>query len=555
MSDESESYTRTDVPRPRIARRVVSFHRAMTGDAPDQMPQGWRRVPVAAYRYVVLFIELFQTTELMRRASALTYTTILSIFPLLALLSSTATLFYTEAKEEQFMQMIEKQFLPSVSPDVSRPLTAAESALLREQLEFNERVRNFFTGTSEKFRASAGGIGVFGFLGLLIAAGILYYSIESVVNETWQTVHRRRWTQTVTNFVMVLVFTPVLIALSIAANSLVIILLDPDLEVVVHEQQRQRAALVEQAPGPARPAPAPMGPRMDADGGEVLVAPTPAMAVAATSPQPGSATVVSPLVLKLRYLTVSFEFLIPFIPLLINTLFIMLAFIFLPATRVKLHHALVGALVTALLWEVARWMFFYYVKDSTINRSLADAIGLSVVFLLWIYISWLILLIGNLVVYVSQNFEALWRERSVASHILIDGRLLVSVMALLARRFVRAGGGVSEREIRERLGIPQKEFQVMASRLMRAGLVTATADDGLQVAHPPENIRLREILALGCDISSLPEARRGDGGVASVLRWLQEQTLAMGEEMTLGALMRTASAGSGAPGEGAPHNG
>jgi membrane protein len=201
-----------------------------------------------------------------------------------------------------------------------------------------------------------------------------------------------------------------------------------------------------------------------------------------------------------------------------------MAYAFLPNTKVKFTAALAGGFAAATLWELARYGFFYYVYMSTVNRTLADALGLSVIFLIWVYITWMILLIGNLVVYVTHNYSALWSERRGGGEMMLDGRLLVATMLLVARRFKHHAPGYSEHEIRERLALRKDEFLQIIARLMRAGFVVRLDNGSYHLAQPPEDIRVRDLLEMGCNLARLPIANR-IGPVSASLVQLQKETL------------------------------
>jgi len=468
---------------------------------PGHEAPGWKLALAYVYQYIYLIVQGVQRTELPRRAAALTYTTILSIFPLLAVVSSSASLFYNEAREDRFMSWISTQLLPA-GVNSARPSSEEESDVVKKQKEFTEGVQTFFRETAGKFRASATGIGVFGFIGLLVASGMLFLSIESVVNETWKSTHRGGLVRSLTNFVTVLVMTPLIIGLAIAGTTIGVSFLS--------EEKPPAVELVEgQAP--------PAGIR----------------APITQAPPPGTLG-------RMREITRGFGFLLPLLPVLLNGIILGAAYAFLPKTPVRLRYAFLGGLLASALWELARFGFAYYVYQSSINRNLADAIGLSVVFLIWIYITWMILLTGNLFAYTSQNFRSLWSEKRTGEQLFLDGRLMVICMALLARRFRSQGGGMKEDELRISLGLREEAFRELISRLRRANMVTTLVGDGVAIAHPPEQIALRDLLGLGCNVLDLPIARRGRSASLPIFQFLQEKMIELGGDWTLADLISTA---------------
>jgi membrane protein len=70
-----------------------------------------------------------------------------------------------------------------------------------------------------------------------------------------------------------------------------------------------------------------------------------------------------------------------------------LVFYFVPNTRVRFRDVWLGALVTGLLWHLALIGFSWYVRDLS-RFSIHGSIAAVVVFLLWVYVSSVILLYG-----------------------------------------------------------------------------------------------------------------------------------------------------------------
>ncbi|MEO6236501.1 MAG: YihY/virulence factor BrkB family protein, partial [Vicinamibacterales bacterium] len=71
-----------------------------------------------------------------------------------------------------------------------------------------------------------------------------------------------------------------------------------------------------------------------------------------------------------------------------------LIFYFVPNAKVRFRDVWVGAVVTGLAWRGALVAFSWYVKDLTRFSNVHGSIAAVVVFLLWIYISAVLLLYG-----------------------------------------------------------------------------------------------------------------------------------------------------------------
>jgi membrane protein len=71
-----------------------------------------------------------------------------------------------------------------------------------------------------------------------------------------------------------------------------------------------------------------------------------------------------------------------------------LVFYFIPNTKVRFRDVWPGAILVGVLWRIALWLFSWYAADLATWNVIHGSIAAVVVFLLWIYISAVILLYG-----------------------------------------------------------------------------------------------------------------------------------------------------------------
>jgi membrane protein len=91
------------------------------------------------------------------------------------------------------------------------------------------------------------------------------------------------------------------------------------------------------------------------------------------------------------------------LPFLFELLAFMLLYLVMPNVRVSLLHALGGALVASLMFEVTKKGFALYVLNFKSYEIVYGALSTLPIFLIWIYLSWVVALIGAEVVAVLQQ--------------------------------------------------------------------------------------------------------------------------------------------------------
>lgn len=104
------------------------------------------------------------------------------------------------------------------------------------------------------------------------------------------------------------------------------------------------------------------------------------------------------LMLKARLLTV--------MPFLTTTLAFALLYNLVPNRSVNRHHALAGGVFAAVCFEIAKYSFGLYVKSVPTYEIIYGALAIIPMFLVWIYLSWVIVLLGAQVACsLSENYR------------------------------------------------------------------------------------------------------------------------------------------------------
>lgn len=74
-----------------------------------------------------------------------------------------------------------------------------------------------------------------------------------------------------------------------------------------------------------------------------------------------------------------------------------------PNTTVKIRSALTGAFIAGILWETAGALFASFIVNSGNYTVVYSSFAVLILFMIWLYLSWLILLIGAAISYYHQN--------------------------------------------------------------------------------------------------------------------------------------------------------
>lgn len=186
-------------------------------------------------------------------------------------------------------------------------------------------------------------------------------------------------------------------------------------------------------------------------------------------------------------------------PLTLSCLAFFLAYMIIPHTKVSWRNAIGGAVVAALFWEFAKRGFGIYVENMITYRRVYGTLGAIPIFMIWIFISWLIVLFGAGVAYTSQYLDVLEAKRRRAKEGgSINPDFALSLLIEIAQRFSLGKGGVSVFELAENSGVMEDEVIETLKPMTESKMVSKLDDEGnsYQIGKPLEKIAVCDVLNL-----------------------------------------------------------
>ncbi len=336
----------------------------------------------------------FREERLGQTAGSLTFTTLISLVPLITVMLALFTAFPIFSS---FQQALEKYFLQSlIPPNIARPVLAALT----------------------QFAAKANRLGLVGLVVLGVTALMVMLTIDRTLNRIWRVQRPRPFAQRVLVYWAALTLGPLLLGASLTLTSYAI------------------------------------------TAGQGWVTGLPG----------GLSSLLS--VLELLVLTLAVGGL----------------FHYVPNTHVRWRHALLGGVFVALGFNLAKSLLALYVKQVPTYSTLYGAFATLPIFLIWLYLGWVIVLVGALL---AANAPAL------ASRLLyrpevpgFELELSLECLRELWRSQTLGEGGVSALALAKRLRIDPLQLEPVLDSLLALDLIGRLEEEGAQrlvLLHAPEN--------------------------------------------------------------------
>lgn len=186
-----------------------------------------------------------------------------------------------------------------------------------------------------------------------------------------------------------------------------------------------------------------------------------------------------------------------FTPYLLITGVFTFLYMYMPNTKVKFKSALVGGLAGGFLWASAGAFFATFILYASRTQLIYSGFAVAITTLIWLYLSWLILLIGAQLAFYFQQpaFLRIGRREPRLSNSMRE-RLALNVMYLVGKAFRDPDATTSIREISQQLSMPSIALAPITDALEGAALLITTENEELLPGREMSRIPLNDILAV-----------------------------------------------------------
>ena len=176
-------------------------------------------------------------------------------------------------------------------------------------------------------------------------------------------------------------------------------------------------------------------------------------------------------------------------PVFLSSLAFTLLYLTVPNRRVLFRYASVGGLTTALLFELAKSGFGWLLTLSPTYEFIYGAFAAVPVFLLWIYLSWLLVLLG------AELVHSLGEPRSLERGEFSPNLAMVAILSVFHNQFAKGEATMLEQVQGAGWPIGQKHWEQVTSWLTEQGVLGRNHQGALAPAHSFQTLSLASVMA------------------------------------------------------------
>jgi membrane protein len=204
-------------------------------------------------------------------------------------------------------------------------------------------------------------------------------------------------------------------------------------------------------------------------------------------------------------------------------------YILIPNTTIKWKSALVGGIVAGILWETVGWGFASFIVGSTNYEAVYSGFAIVILFLFWLYLNWLVLLLGASIAFYHHNPAYQVPEatyQSLGNH--AREALALEMLCLVGKAYQDGSKHWTLDKLVDQLSLPLELINDILDKLLSHELLVHAGDD------PPyfipgrdlQKISIKEVLDVvkGDSVPNHTNEPFADGRVINILNDLDSIT-------------------------------
>ena len=178
---------------------------------------------------------------------------------------------------------------------------------------------------------------------------------------------------------------------------------------------------------------------------------------------------------------------------LFNFLIFIIVYYFVPNTKVELSSALFSGVFSGLLFILLKNIYGLYTSNIVTYNQLYGPLSVIPIFLLWLYLNWLIILLGAVISYVFQHRSTLkYMSNKKKFNSDFKNLLPIAVLITVYKNYSKAKP-TSLNELLDKINLPAEEIEKTIKNLKKNSLLVETDDEAFLPLKKVNNLSIWEV--------------------------------------------------------------
>jgi membrane protein len=205
--------------------------------------------------------------------------------------------------------------------------------------------------------------------------------------------------------------------------------------------------------------------------------------------------------LEMQMIGTLIVFVLKVAPFIFMWLAFTLLYVFMSNIKVQWRAAMIGGVVGGTLWQFAQLTYVHFQVGVARYNAIYGTMAALPIFMVWLYVSWVIVLFGLGVCYAKQNLRIGARDLRVREvNRSSFEQVALALLVTLADRFHRGESAINHDKLAKLLYVPPRLCRAILAQLEGLGLVTEISSHagwpGYQLGRDADNLSVAEIYSM-----------------------------------------------------------
>lgn len=224
----------------------------------------------------------------------------------------------------------------------------------------------------------------------------------------------------------------------------------------------------------------------------------------------------------LSYASAALKAILALVPYVLVWFLFVFLYMFMPTTPVRFKYALVAGIIAGTIFQVVQWFYIKFQVGVSSYNAIYGGLAALPLLLVWLQLSWSIVLWGTELCYIMRNRHFLYRDVNSTNRWVDDVEVTVRMLGLISEQFKNGSGGPTLAEICKRLRMSSSKVRIILQELVDRKILVEVKEDDDVSYFPAVDFHHLSLANIITRLSHIDE-NRGEGWKARLEKAIEQE--------------------------------
>ena len=180
----------------------------------------------------------------------------------------------------------------------------------------------------------------------------------------------------------------------------------------------------------------------------------------------------------LSYASVALKAILTIVPYVLVWFLFIFLYMFMPTTPVRFRYALVAGIVAGTIFQIVQWFYIRFQVGVSSYNAIYGGLAALPLLLVWLQLSWSIVLWGTELCYIMRNRHFLYRENMYADKRWVDNvDVTLKMLRFISDEYAHNHGGPTLASICKKLRMSSSKVRIILQELVDKKVLVEVRED------------------------------------------------------------------------------